>query len=246
MNIGLYQSAASLTALERWQDAVTQNITASQVSGFKKRTVEFSGTEMGEINDGDGKDGISQSGVLPKASYGVNFQAGETQPTGRPLDVAIQGEGFFKVQTPAGDQVFTRAGELHLSPDHTLINKDGNAILSDQGSPITLQPEGGDPVISDDGTVKQGDNQIGKIGVFRFENVHDLNPLGGGQFTPAKDQEVIGVDRPMVLQGYLENSNVTPLREMVSLVQISRAYEANQKLISSRDQTMQRTLETLG
>ena len=117
MNIGMYQSAASMIALERWQDAVSQNITASQVAGFKKRTVDFSGIAMGEINVGTGSKTEVQSAVLPKATYGINFQAGETHTTGRNLDVALQGEGFFEVETAAGDHAYTQSGEFHIRAD---------------------------------------------------------------------------------------------------------------------------------
>lgn len=246
MNIGMYQSAASLTALERWQDAVSQNITASQVSGFKKRTVEFTGTPMGEINVGAGGETQTQTGILPKATYGVNFQAGETHPTQRLLDVALQGEGFFQVQTPDGQMAFTRAGEFHIRPDRTLVTKEGAAVLSDGGSPITLSTQGGDIAIGDDGLVTQGETQLGRIGVVKFADNSRLLPIGGGFFMAPSGVEPTGVDKPQVLQGYLESSNVTPLREMVALVQIARAYEANQKLITNRDQTLQKTLESLG
>lgn len=247
MNIGMYQSAASLTALERWQDAVAQNITASQVTGFKKRTVEFSGTPMGEISTGSDRQTDAMSGLMPKASYGISFTAGETTPTGRPFDVAIQGEGFFQVQTPSGERAYTRAGEFHLSTDRTLVTKDGNTVLSDGGAPITLLADEGDLTIAQDGTISQGDTQLGKIAVMRFDNPAALTALGGGTFVAGPSGPApTAVEKPSVLQGYLESSNVTPLREMVALVQIARAYEANQKIITSRDQTLQRALETLG
>lgn len=246
MNIGMYQSAASLTALERWQEAVSQNITASQVTGFKKHTVEFSGTPMGQINAGSGRDSEVQAGILPKATFGISFQAGETSPTSRPLDVALQGEGFFQVQSQSGGQEYTRAGEFHIRADRTLVTKDGGAVLSNSGSPITIQAQGGEVSISPEGIVSQGETQLGQIGVVRFPDPSKLLPIGGGSFTAPEGVDATPVDKPQILQGYLESSNVTPLREMVALVQIARAYEANQKLITSRDQTLQKTLETLG
>lgn len=245
MNIGLYQSAASLTALERWQDAVAQNITASQVTGFKKRTVEFSGAAMGQIQGGSKGQDI-ETGVLPKATYGINFQAGEIRATGRALDVAMQGDGFFEVQTPTGDHAYTRAGEFHIRPDRTLSTADGSTLLSENGSPITTQPQGGEVSIAPDGSVSQGDTQLGRLGIVKFADNARLEPIGGGFFVAQDGAAPSAVEQPQVLQGHLESSNVSPLREMVALVQIARAYEANQKLITSRDQTLQHTLETLG
>ena len=246
MNIGMYQSAASLTAIERWQDAVTQNIASSQVTGYKKRTVEFSGIAMGEINVGTGRQTEVQAGVLPKATYGVNFQPGDTHTTGRSLDVALQGEGFFEVQTASGDHAFTRCGEFHVTPDRTLTTSDGSPVLSDGGSPITLQAQGGEISIGPEGLVTQGDAQLGRLSVVKFVDSSQLAPIGSGYFMPQADARPTQIEHPQVLQGYLETSNVAPLREMVALIQIARAYEANSKLITSRDQTLSKVLEALG
>jgi flagellar basal body rod protein FlgG len=248
MNIGLYQSAASLSALERWQDAVAQNITSAQVTGFKKRTVEFASMPMGEIQtDPRAKFGDGEAALFPKASYTISFQPGETQPTRRELDVAIQGEGFLEVQMPDGTTGYTRAGELHIRPDRTLTTPDGNPILTDNGSPISLLPQGGDISITHEGAISQGGNQLGRLAVVKFADTSQLIPLAGGIFaSPAGKAPPTPVDNPQVLQGYLESSNVTPLREMVALVQIARAYEANQKIMTSRDATLGRTLEILG
>ncbi len=245
MNIGLYQSAASLTALERWQDAVTQNITSSQVMGYKKRTVDFQGVPMGEIIS-DNRGGNAVAGVLPSARYGVNFASGESLPTRRNLDVAIEGEGFFQVQSPTGERFYTRSGEFHIRNDRTLITKDGNEVLSDGGAPITLTADGGELAIGMDGTVSQGETQLGRLGLVRFADSNALLPAGNGMFRAAPGTAALPVDNGQILQGHLEGSNVTPLREMVALVQIARAYEANQKILTSRDQILDRTLQALG
>ena len=96
MNIGLYQSASALSALEKWQDVVSQNITSSQAIGYRKRTVNFSTQLSGALQtDPHGnllRDGSGMPGVFPKVNTGINFDTGETQATRRDLDVAIQGE----------------------------------------------------------------------------------------------------------------------------------------------------------
>lgn len=246
MNIGMYQSAASLTAIERWQDTVSQNIASSQVTGYKKRTVDFSGISMGEINYGAGRDRGMQTGVLPKATVGVNFQPGETHTTGRSLDVALQGEGFFEVQRSSGERAFTRSGEFHVRPDRTLTTSDGSPVLSNTGSPITLLPQGGEVSIGPEGMVTQGDAQLGHLSVVKFLDPSRISPTGSGYFMAQSGAAPTPIEHPQILQGYLENSNVTPLREMVALIQIARAYESNQKLITSYDQTLSKALETLG
>jgi flagellar basal body rod protein FlgG len=248
MNIGIYQSASALSALERWQDSVSQNITSSQTSGYRKRTVNFSTVTAGELQtDPKGKHGgDSVPMYFPKVNTGINFVTGETQPTRRELDVAIQGDGFFEVQMEDGSRVYTRSGEFRMRSDRTLVTTSGQEVLSDAGSPIVLQPGNGMPTINRDGTIFQGDTPLGKLSVQKFTNTAELIPLAGGFFVPAPGAQPQPVDQPELLQGYLEGSNVTPLREMVDMVLISRAYEANQKMINTVDQQMQKTLDALG
>jgi len=246
MNIGLYQSAASLSALERWQDAVSQNISSSQVSGYKKRTVEFSGQLMGEYSpNARTRSGEGQSAIFPKTSYGINFRNGEVQPTRREYDMALQSEGFFVLQGPDGAKTYTRNGEFSLRNDRVLIGSNGSEVLSDGGAPIQSLAAGGPVVVNRDGSVYQNDTLLGRIQVVRFEDTSRLYPVSGGGFM-AIDMEALPVEKPEVLQGYLEGSNITPLREMVDLVTIARAYEANQKLIQSRDSALEKALEKLG
>lgn len=247
MNIGIYQSAASLSALERWQEAVAQNITSSQIPGFRKRTVEFTSVEMGNLQidpKGKGTDGGAAS--FPSTELGVSFYPGETTPTRRELDVAISGDGFFEVQTPDGSHAYTRAGQFQLNSKRMVVTHDNMPVLSAAGTPIVLQPTGESFSISADGTLTQGDRQLGKLSVVSFADNQKLLPAGDNMYIAPEGLDATPVDRPSVLQGYIEASNVTPLREMISLVQIARAYEANQKIITSRDQNIQKALDTLG
>ncbi len=238
-----------MTALERWQDAVSQNIASSGVSGFKKRTIEVSGASMGTINSGTAGQNVS-AGVLPKISVGVSYLPGLSEPTGKPTDLAIDGPGFFQVQADGGQKLYTRDGGFHVSPDRTLVTKEGYPVLSDSGSPITLQADAGDFQVSTDGTVTQttstGSTQVGKIAVFSFPNNQRLESAGNGLFNAPADAIPTAVEKPVVMSGYLEQSNVSSINEMISLVQISRAYEANQKTIQSQDDNMQHALDALG
>ena len=247
MNVGLYQSAASLSALERWQDAVSQNISSGQVTAFKKRTVEFSVQPMGEVaQDKKALIGEGQPSYFPRATYGISFQNGEVEPTNRELDIALQGEGFFAVQMPDGSRTYTRAGELHIRPDRTLATAQDGSILSDADTPIKLSPLGGPLTVNPDGKLMQGDIALGRLQVVKFADPTKLQAGSGGSFVAPTGVDPISVDKPEVLQGHLENSNVAPLREMVDLVTISRAYEANQKLIQSSDDLLGQALEKLG
>jgi flagellar basal body rod protein FlgG len=247
MDIGIYQSAASLASLERWQDAVSQNITSGQVTGYRKRTVEFSGQIAGGWQAGSQADtDPSLAAVFPTTTNGISFTSGETQPTGRDLDVAIQGDGFFEVQMPDGTHAYTRSGEFSTRADHVLVNSANEEVLSDGGSPITLQSDGGKITINPDGSIVQGTTTVARLSVQKFSNQSDLIPVSGGQFVANPGADPQPVTKPQVLQGFLEASNVSPLTEMVNLVQISRAYDANQHVITSSDKQMQKELDALG
>lgn len=249
MNIGLYQNAASLSALERWQDSVAQNIASSQMTGYRKRTVNFSAQVAGELQSDWrtrlGRD-VGAPMLFPKVESSISFAAGDTQPTRRELDASIQGDGFFEVQRPDGSRAYTRSGEFRIRPDRTLVTSSGDEVLSDAGAPMVLLPGGGAILINHDGMLSQAGTKLGKLGVQRFADTSQLIPIPGGLFVPDRGARPEAVENVELLQGYLEGSNVTPMREMVDLVLISRAYEANQKIISSVDQRMQKTLEALG
>lgn len=248
MNIGLYQSAASLSVLERWQETVAQNITSSEVAGFRKRTINFSTQPAGEIQADPRK--VSRSDALPtlfpRVNTGISFTPGETQPTRREFDVAIQGDGFFEVQRPDGTRAYTRNGQFHVRADRTLVTGNGDEVLGAGGAPIAFLPDGGSVSINADGSLFQGETPIGNISVQRFADNAQLIPMDAGYFIPSPGLAPEAVAEPELLQGYLEGSNVTPLREMVDLVIISRAYEANQRMITSMDQQLQKVLDALG
>ena len=249
MNVGLYQSAASLSALERWQEAVSQNITSSEVTAYKKRTTHFSGQDSGEfLTDPKARAGRGEGlpATFPVALSSIDFLPGETKPTGRNLDVAIQGEGFFEIEMPDGSHAYTRSGEFQLRPDRSVVTGRGGKVLLNSGTPLQLMPGQGELVITEDGSVRQGSTQLGKLSLQTFANPAKLTPLSAGFFAAPEGVTPTAVAKPEILQGNLEASNLTSLHEMVDLVTISRAYEANQKIITSRDDLLDKTIQAFG
>ena len=177
---------------------------------------------------------------------GLNFLPGEAQRTERELDVAIQGDGFFEVQNADGTKAYTRDGEFHVQPDNTVTTSSGQQVMTEGGSPLTLVPAGGAVTINTDGSVMQNSTSLGKLSIQRFADNSQLTPAASGSFVPSAGAAPTSVDKPDVLQGYLEGSNVSPMHEMVDLITISRAYESNQKMITTMDTEMQKTLDALG
>ncbi|MBA3849112.1 MAG: flagellar hook-basal body protein [Opitutus sp.] len=250
MNIGLYQSASALSALERWQDAVSQNITSAQTTGFRKRTVQFSTEAAGKWNINPYAKNAGPENehavLFTHVTTGINFLTGETQPTRRELDVAIQGDGFFEMNGPDGQKLYTRSGEFRVTPERVLVGAGGLEVMTEGGSSITMLPGGGAITINRDGTIFQGATALGKLAIHKFTNPGALIPTAAGMFIEGAGAGREPVDEPELMQGYLEQSNVQPLREMVDLVLISRAYDANQKIITTADKQMEKTLEALG
>ncbi len=126
-----------------------------------------------------------------------------------------------------------------------LVTTQGLEVLSEDGNPIQFPAQNGKLVVNADGTVRFGDSILGRIGVFKASNPSQLSSLSAGVFSAGPSAGMKPAEKPEIQQGYLEASNTAPLREMVDLVNISRAYEANQKLIQTRDQAMGQTLEAL-
>lgn len=245
MNIGLYLGASALGALERWQDATAQNIAASSVPGYQKRQVEFSMRNAGVLPTGAASGTSAQSAQFPSSRVSVSFHPGQFVGTGRELDVAIRGEGFFEVQTPDGARAYTRAGSFYTNAERVLVDAQGNTVLGEGGAPIQLLADGGPLAIAADGTLSQNGQQIGRLTIQRFADNQSLLPLSGSLFA-ANGQAPETVENPSLMQGSLETSNVQAVGEMVNLVQISRAYEAAQKVITTRDDALDKTIRAVG
>ncbi len=249
MNVGMYQSAASISALEKWQDLVAQNITSNDQTAYKKKTVSFSTEMAGEIQ-ADARHAIGRGNgvpmLFPKINTGISFNYGESQRTRGELDVAIQGEGFFEVQNEDGSRIYTRNGQFRMRTDRTLVTSAGQEVMSTAGGPITFLPNGGAIVINENGTVMQGTVAVGRLALYQFPDNSQLISAGNGYYLPPQGVEPEEVENPELLQGYVEGSNTSSLREMVDLVLISRAYEANQKMITTIDEQMGKALDALG
>lgn len=237
MNIGLYQGAASLSALERWQEIISQNISASSVPGFKKTEASFESVFGGAMQD--------SSGAMPSAVMRLNMQPGELRATGNEFDFAIQGGGFFQIQRPSGGTGYTRDGEFHVNRERTLVNKLGYPVLGEDGA-ITFKPGGGRVSITAEGDIVQGDTRVGKIAVSEFADPSALQRIGDGLLAPSGNVRPAAVERPAVLTGTLESGNVSALQEMVNLVELSRAYEASQRVMMADDESADKAIQALG
>jgi flagellar basal-body rod protein FlgF len=248
MNVGAYKGASALAAYEKWQEIISENLAASSVPGYKKSEVTFAGMVSDHLRLNGQRGGSGDvSGSMPEATARLNFSQGELHQTGSELDFAIQGPGFFQIQRENGETAYTRDGEFHVSADRTLVNKQGLPVLGESG-PLTFQQGVGGPVtINAEGVIFQRDEQIGKLPVYDFTDPQKLRRAGAGLLMPVDATAVPErVEKPEVLNGYLEGSNVSPLTEMVNLIAVARAYESSQKLVQGNDDRSQKAIEILG
>jgi flagellar basal-body rod protein FlgF len=150
-------------------------------------------------------------------------EQGPLQSTGNPLDLAINGEGFFAVETPRGER-FTRAGRFSLGEGGRIVDMEGNPLLNTDGAPIAVAPNDSRIEVLGDGTIRSENGALGRVRIVRFDNVQNLRAEGDRLFDPA-GEEARAVDRPRVVQGSLEGSNVRPIMEMTRLTAELREFQ---------------------
>jgi flagellar basal-body rod protein FlgF len=250
VNLSLYENASALRGLEQYQNVIANNIAASHVAGFKKVAVSFEGVEGGEIaRSTHGRLRNEMPGSFPVMKNQVDFNEGELRETSNPLDLAINGDGFFSLMDSNGGKVFTRDGQFYSNFEGKMVNSMGHEFSDEGGNPISFVPGQPDPFIDQEGQVFQGDQLIAKLGVFAFEDpTTQLRKVGGGFAVkdPNFEPEVASPENFKVLQGFIENSNVSAIEEMVGLIEVSRAHEANQKMIQSFDENIGKAIGALG
>ncbi len=243
---GIYQSAAAADGLETWNDVIARNITSSGSPGFRRGVVVFDGVLNGVMSYGNASKPTAQSIVAPMSRDAVNFKTGDLLPSTNPYDCAIAGSGFFRAQRPDGTMVYTRDGEFRVGPNGQLESKQGYPIMGD-GGPVQLLIDGGPPAIDAHGRVRQGDQDVGVIGVYEIPDTQGLIRTDGGfMVDPANPQAVRPADGGRVRQHFQETSNVSPMLEMAELVVVSNAIQANQKVIQTYDGLVDRAIQVLG
>lgn len=243
---GIYTNAASLSALERWQSVVSQNLAASNVAGFKKMDFAIENDDKKKTQYVQNEfGGTRHTGNMPTRTTSINFANGDHKPTGKPTDFAIDGDGFFQIQGADGNPLYTRDGEFHFNQNNTLVTKDGLQVVGADG-PITIDPEQGAFTVARDGTITQGDNAIGQLSLYDPGDTDQLTRVEGGYFEAPQGVNPQALDGVALIQGSIEASNVAPMAELVSMIAISRAYEASQRAMRSHDDLISKAISSLG
>jgi flagellar basal-body rod protein FlgG len=252
----LYSAASGMAAQQTNVDNIANNLANANTTGFKSRRAQFQDLVYQSVvqpGTAAGQQTVIPAGLqlglgTRTASNEVIFTQGNMTETDNPLDLVIQGRGFFQVQLPTGELAYTRCGAFQLDRDGNLVTADGNMVVPQ----ITIPPQAQQITIAQDGTVsytqpnQTAAQQAGQIQLANFANPAGLKNLGGNLLMPtdASGDAQLGVPggqegQGTILQGYVEQSNVSVVEEFINLIVAQRAYEANSKVVQAADQMYQ-------
>lgn len=238
MLTGLYHAASALRSSEQQHEVISQNLAHAQMPGYRRLTAR-SGNQGGDF--GAELDAASQGG----GNVSVDFSQGPLVRTDRTLDVALQGDGFFVVEGPGNKPLYTRNGTFRLDENGKLQTLDGMAVQGENG-PIEI-PESapfGSISIGEDGVIRVGRQQIDKLKLADFKEQDRAKLVQAGVTLFAAPGSAAPEEAtPAVLQYMREGSNVSPILELVSMIEAQRRYEAAQKSISLLSDSVQRHID---
>lgn len=250
----LYTAASGMTAQQSNIDNVAHNLANVNTTGFKKAHMEFEDLVYqqtrvpGTPTSATGESPVGLEMGLGTRAVGTSrdFSSGSMRSTSGPLDLAIEGDGFFQVTLPDGTIAYTRAGSFHLDAQGLMVTTEGYPVEPK----ITIPPNATSVSISKDGIVsaaiagQTATQQLGTIELAMFQNPSGLKALGGNLFavTTASGEPQTGVPgtdaRGTLAQGFVEDSNVSVVEEMVNMILGQRAYEANSKVLKAADEML--------
>jgi len=247
----LFSAATGMAAQQIQIDTIANNLANVSTNGFKKVRVAFEDLVYENIRTGEASVDSKRPGQLEVGSGSRviatqrDFTPGSITQTNSELDVAIQGRGFFVVQTPDGAERFTRVGAFSVNQDSELVTQQGYPVVPG----IQIPLDASEVIIAEDGgiQVRYADStdavSIGQLDVVDFTNVNGLKALGGNLYAAtAESGEPIpmeATDGLLLKQGFLEGSNVDIAEELVNMIMAQRSFEVTSKAVESADETMQ-------
>ncbi len=231
MITGLYSSVGAKMAGSENQDIISRNLANINTTGFKKNVGIFS-----NALDAAGNKGVKLSKLF------IDHEQGSLKETGNKLDLAIHGKGFFVLESPDGLK-FSRNGHFLLNSESNIVNSVGWK-LKGKGGDFKLPPGTKTLSIDVDGNILADEVQAGKIKIVDFENKEDLIEAGNSSFFSKSKSAGIEASNFKLQQGYLENSNVNVIDEMVSLMANQRGFQGNNRVNKTMNDTLQKLIRT--
>jgi flagellar basal-body rod protein FlgG len=235
---GLRTAAAGMAAQQTKLDAVANDLANANTTGYKHVRVGFSDL-LYELAGRPSAQGVARATGARAVNAGRGFEQGSMRDTGSPLDVAIAGEGFFRVRLPDGRQALTRDGGLHVDGNGRLSTASGGLI-----QPAVTLPKGTNDdqiAIGSDGTVRANGRAVGRLQVVTVRSPQALQSVGENAFlaTPASGAPQAAPRATTVQQGVLEGSNTDMAQAMVDMIDAQRTYQLTSKAIQTADQMME-------
>ena len=254
MNRGLYTSAIGMMTQMNNMDIITNNMANVDNTGFKKDTpvVQSFSEEMMKIFNDDNERLIKRDNNIGKVSLGnfitevsTDFSAGSMKRTDGAYDLAIEGDGFFAIEAfnKNGETVerYTRDGSFTINKNNELMTKEGNYVLGENGRIVIPN---GNVKISENGSVYSNNEFVDRIKIVDFENKETLRKYGDNLYdriSETKDKPFTG----KILQNHIEGSNVNIVQEMVRMIDVSRIYELNQRIVQTHDTILGRAVNDI-
>jgi len=242
MDNALYVGLSRQMTLRRELDIVANNIANANTTGFK---VEDLMVHTEQAKPAKTLDGSAPVKFVLDTGVARDFTQGAMTKTGGDFDLAIEGKGFFRVQTAGGDR-YTRDGRFTTNPEGQLVTQAGHPVMDDGGGPLTIDPRLGPVAIGKDGIVTQGAIRVGKLAVVRPDNMASMAKDGDNLYRNTTNTTLQPAPDAVVHQGMLEASNVQPVIEITKLIEIQRAYEGVAKMMDNTSELSRTAVERLG
>lgn len=257
---GLESAANGMQALINQNDSTANNVANVNTIGYKRQNLVFKDIYEANIVDSNKKtEDIRDIGMLSvgsqvqKATY--DFSQGVLSRTENTFDLAIEGDGFFKIQSNDGSTSYTRNGSLTMNNKGFLVTKDGDYVLDDKNKRIKIKTNDvvmrsiNDIIINEDGQIELNNEQnpviMQKIGIFDFQNKEDITYLGGAKFRPTdtNTNPELKAEKFTLQQGSIELSNANVVNEMIKTINTSRNYESLSKIVKTSGDTLEKAIQ---
>jgi flagellar basal-body rod protein FlgF len=228
-------------ALQRQMDVVANNMANINTSGFKAENILFEEYVMPVARNRDFQRLDQPLSYVQDWTTVHDLSAGAMVQTGNELDVALSGDGFFAIETPAGER-WSKSGSFQINANGTLVDLNGNAVLG-EGGPIQFGPEETGILIAADGSISTSQGPKGRLRLVEFADPQELTREGSNLFAGGTP---VAATETRTMQGFVERSNVSGVSEMAEMIRVTRAYESAASMNQRQDEMRRTAIQRLG
>lgn len=234
MDNSIYVALSKQVATERQLNMLANNMANSSTAGYKAGSMMFSEFLV--------KDAHGKTAYALDHGVGRNNAQGALESTGNPLDLAVQGKGYFAIQTDQGER-YTRAGNFTINAQGQLSTQSGHLVLDNSGQPMTFEPEDEKIIVFSNGKLEVDGEERGQVGVYEFENENSMKYVSDNLYS--SPEQPTAMEEPKVAQGMLEQSNVQPILEITKLITVQRNFTSAAKFISDMYDLQENAVRTM-